>query len=210
MIVVSMRPARRINLSGRNTYRSQSSHGKSTLLAASSVCRTDRGKRSRSTTVGRLIGYPLMTPMVDFQNSIFHAHPLHTLFQFLKEYHSGIIQIFIVYTDRKHKVTEQQLRYVLAPSHFLPCLKARTYIFQEETCRIVSHVSHWHVGIEELQGLLLLSRQFLLSDHSRLFSPLFFQDCIIDVQAFHLIELPAHEFHLALESVFHLRAISSV
>ena len=37
-------------------------------------------KRSRSTTIGRLIGYPLMAPMVDFQNSIFHAHPLHTLF----------------------------------------------------------------------------------------------------------------------------------
>ena len=210
MIVVSMRPARRINLSGRNAYRSQSCHGKSTLLAASSVCRTDRGKRSRSTTVGRLISYPLMAPMVDFQNSIFHAHPLHTLFQFLKEYHSGIIQIFIVHTDRKHKVTEQQLWYILAPSHFLPCLKARTYIFQEETCRIICHVSYWHIGIEELQGLLLLSRQFLFSDLHRLLSPLFLQDCTIDIHPFHLIELPAHEFHLTLESVFHLRAISPV
>ena len=82
-----------------------------------------------------------MTPVVHFQNSLLHAHTLHTFLQILEENHTGIVQILIVDANRKYEMTEKQLRHLAAPSHLLTCLEARANVFQEEAGWIVSNIS---------------------------------------------------------------------
>ena len=88
MVIVGMCPTRGINLSCRNADSSQGSHGESTLLATSSVSRTDGRKRCRSSTVRWLISYQLVTPVVHFEDGFLHAQSLYALLQFLEEHHA--------------------------------------------------------------------------------------------------------------------------
>ena len=192
VVIIGMCPAWGINLACRNANSSQGSYRKGTLLTAAAVSRTDGRKRCRSTAIGWLIGYQLVAPVVYLEDSILHTHTLYALLQFLEKYHTRIIQILIVDAYREHEVAEEQLRHLVSPSHLLACLETGAHILQEEAGRIVGYISHRHVGIEKLQGSLLIGCSFLLLEHLL------------------VIKLLTYKIYLLFEGRFHFRAISCI
>ena len=133
-----------------------------------------------------------MAPVVHFEDGFLHAQSLYTLLQFLEEHHAGIIQVLIVDADRQNEMTEEQLWYLITPSHLVACLETGAHILQEEAGWIVGDISHRHVSIEELQGTLLVASSFLLLKHLL------------------VVKLLTYQVNLLLKGRFHLRAISCI
>ena len=73
MVVVGMRPARSVHLTGRDTYGAESSYQEGRFFTAASVSRLDSSHRGTCTDVGRGIDYFFMTPVVYFQHGIVHG-----------------------------------------------------------------------------------------------------------------------------------------
>ena len=72
VVVVGVRPARRIDLTCRNAHGPQGSHAEGALLATAPDGGTHGGKRRRGARVGRLIGDVLVAPVVHLQHRIVH------------------------------------------------------------------------------------------------------------------------------------------
>ena len=89
-------------------------------------------------------------------------------------------------------MTEEQLWYLITPSHLVACLETGAHILQEEAGRIVGDICHRHVGIEELQGTLLIGCSFLL------------------LEQLLVIKLLTYKIYLLFEGRFHFRAISCI
>ena len=102
-----------------------------------------------------------MTPVIYFQYCIMQRKILHTVLQFFIEHLTAMVQIFVVYTNRKHKMTEFTFRNQLTPRHFFLCLQRVIDILQKEFTWIVGDVTQRHVSIEESQGFTLLFAHFL-------------------------------------------------
>ena len=104
--------------------------------------------------------------MVHFQDGLLHRHPLHAGLQLVIEDQPRGIEILVVGPQGQHKVTELPLRRF--PGHFLTGLEGFTHIGQIELCRVVCDVCQGHIGIQELQGILLLGRDAPGKGHKRL------------------------------------------
>ena len=132
MIIVSMRPTRSIHLTGRNTYRTQSGYSKCGFFTTTAVCGLYRSQRRTCTGIRRCIHHLFMTPVVHFQYRIMQGKVLYTVFQLFVENLTAVVQIFIVHTDWKHKVTEFAFWNQFPPRHFFLCLQGIVDVFQEK------------------------------------------------------------------------------
>ena len=170
MVVVGMRPARRIDLAGRNANRAQCRNRKSGFLTASPDSGIHAGQRRQGAGIAGLIGHMLVAPVVNFQDGLFHGHTCHTLLQFLEKDRPGHVQRFIVNAQWQHKVVEQQVRHLISPRHLLAGIECRPHILQVELDRVVRDVGQRHVGIQEAQRfhLLLIHVQALHVGRSQL------------------------------------------
>ena len=119
VVAVCMGPPRSIYLTGRDSNRPEGRHQKRRFLSATSVCCLDGSKRRAGTTVRRHIDGLLVAPVIDFKDSIIHRHGLYPWSQLSEKYRTGFIQILVVDSDRKNKMTQLPLRNALSPWHLL-------------------------------------------------------------------------------------------
>ena len=153
MVIVGMCPTWSIYLACRDSDSTQGSDGECRFLAATAVCGADGGKRCACTYIARCICYFLMTPMVDLKHCVTHREALYPAAQFVIEYRTAVVHIFVVHTHRQHEVIELPCRHFLAPWHFIPRHKGIIDILQMELCRVIDNVGQRHVGIKELHSM---------------------------------------------------------
>ena len=132
MVVIGMRPTRSIYLTSRNTNRTQSRYSESRLFTTTSISSLHRSQWRTCTSIRRCIDHLFMTPVVYFQYGIMQRKILHTVLQFFIEHLTAMVQIFIVYTNRKYEMTEFTFRNQLTPRHFFLCLQGIVDVFQKE------------------------------------------------------------------------------
>ena len=149
MVIIGMRPTRRINLTGRNTHRTQRSHRKGTLLATATIGRTERSQWTAGTSVRRAISHVLVAPVVHFENGVLHAQFLHTWLQRLVEHLTRVVQILIVHTHGHHKMAELPFGHRLSPWQSSLGLKSQGYVFLIKITRVVGFVGLWHKLVKE-------------------------------------------------------------
>ena len=97
-----------------------------------------------------------MTPVVDLEYGLLHAHALDALLEFPEEHGTGHVQSLVVDAQREHEVVEQQVGDLLAPRHLFTGLERGAHVLEMELKRVICYVGKRHIGIEELQGLHLL------------------------------------------------------
>ena len=180
MVVVSMCPTRSIHLTSRNTNRTESCYGESRFFTTTSVSSLYRCQRRAGTRVRWSINHLFMTPVIHFQYRIVQRKILYSILQLFIKYLTAIVQILIVHTDRKYKVTEFTFRNQLAPRHFLLCLQCVINVFQKEFTCIVGDVTQRHVCIQESQCFTLLLSQFL-SKHLEQVTLIPFSSTLIEI-----------------------------
>ena len=161
MVVIGMCPTRSIYLTSRNTNRTQSRYSESRLFTTTSISSLHRSQWRTCTSIRRCIDHLFMTPVVYFQYGIMQRKILHTVLQFFIEHLTAMVQIFIVYTNRKYEMTEFTFRNQLTPRHFFLCLQGIVDVFQKEFTWIVGDVPQRHVSIKESQCFTLLFTHFL-------------------------------------------------
>ena len=180
VIVIGMCPTWSIHLTSWNTYRTESSYGESWFFTTTSVCSLYRSQRRAGTSIRRSINHLFMTPVVHFQYRIVQRKILNSILQFFIKHLTAIIQIFIVHTNRKYKVTEFAFRNQLTPWHFLLCLQCVINVFQKEFTCIVGDVTQRHVCIQESQCFTLLLSQ-LLSKHLEQVTLIPFSSTLVEI-----------------------------
>ena len=157
VVVVAMRPPRRVNLPSRNPHRPQRRQGENRLLAATPVRGAHRGQRRRRAGVRRLVYDMLVTPMIDLQGRLFHrAAPRHPLLQRAVEHPPGRIQGLVVAPRRKHEMTEHVFGNRPAPRHLLPRPQGQPDVLQKIIAAPMGDVAQGGIGEQEGQGLPLL------------------------------------------------------
>ena len=119
VVVIGMRPAWGIDLTGRNAYSSECRNGKRAFLAATTRSGAHGNKGRFGTAVGRSVCDKLVTPMVDLQNGIVHILVLYTVLQGFVENDSGRVQILVIDTQGEYKMLPLALGNLLAPRHLL-------------------------------------------------------------------------------------------
>ena len=189
MIVVGVRPAGRVDLSGRNAHRAQGRHGKGRLLAAASDSRFQAGERRECAGIAGLIGDVLVAPVVHLEDGVLHGHVADTLLQFFIEHLSCLVECLVVHSCGQHEVSEQQLRHLLSPRHLASSLEGCAHVGSMEGSWIVGDVGDGHIGIEEAQRLLLLT---------------------VECQTVGVEELRPNELHLLFECLLYLCAVVGI
>ena len=162
VVIVRMRPARRVDLPGRNAHRAEGGNRKGRFLAATAISGLDRGERRAGAGVRRGVDHFLVAPMVDLEHGVIKREPFHPVFQLLIENHAALVKILVVDPDREHEVAEDHLGDAVAPRHRLACLESGAYITEVEITAVIRNVSDGHVGVKECHGLLFLRRHRLV------------------------------------------------
>ena len=148
VIVVGVGPARRIDLPGRDTCRTERRHGQHRFFTAAAYATPDGLQRGRGTAVRRLVGCHSVAPVVDFQGRFFQGHPLYAGAERIGIQGPEIVERLVVDPQRQHKVPEFPLGNV--PIHFFPDFQCFLYIGQPEVQRMRRQVRMRHRGIEEI------------------------------------------------------------
>ncbi len=159
MVVVRMRPPRRIDLSRRNPNRPQRSHRKGRLLAAPTLRIPNRSRRRHRPAVARRIDHLLVTPVVHLQNSLLHRQTPHPILQLVVKHRPRRIQILVVDPNRQHIVQKQLVRHRPAPRHLIGRPERSANIAQIELRPIIRHIPNRHISIQKLHPGPLLLRQ---------------------------------------------------
>ena len=149
MVIVGVRPARGVHLSGWDAHSAQGSHGECRLLTTATIGSAKRCQRAAGTSVRRAIRHVLVTPMVHFEDSILHTQVLNSGLQRFVEHLATHIQVLVVHTNRHHKMTELALGHALSPRHDSSGLQREAYILLVELATIVGLVWQWHVLVEK-------------------------------------------------------------
>ncbi len=159
MIVVRMGPTGRIDLTGRNAYRTQGGNQQSGFFPTTSVRCAYRCQRRTGTGVRRSIDSLFMTPMVHLQNGIVKGKGFHTIFQLIVKYYPRAVQLLVVHPHRKYKMTKQILRNNFSPRHLICSLLGGAHVHQMKFSGIIGNICQRHIGIKELQSFTLVRRQ---------------------------------------------------
>ena len=147
MVVVSMGPTRRIDLTRGNAHGPKGGDTKGRFLSATANCRAHRRKGRMCAAVGGLIGDFFMTPVVYFHDCVFHRHPFDAIFQFIIENFPVIVKILVVYSEGYDEMEEFFLGNLLPPRHFFAGFKRHIDIMAEEVPGIIGRVSQRHIFV---------------------------------------------------------------
>ena len=159
MVVVGMRPARGVDLAGRDAYRAEGGHQESGFLTATSVSRPHCGKRRTGTSVRGLVDHLLVAPVIHFEDGICHGEILHAVFQLGIEDKARAVQLLVVNACREDEVPEKIFGHYLAPGHFLGSTQGGAQVSQVELARAISNVRQRHISVEKFQRLALIRGQ---------------------------------------------------
>ena len=152
VVVVRVRPARRVDLPCRYPRRTQCRHGQHGLLPAAAVSRADGRQRRRCPRVRRSVGRPLVAPMVYLQRCLGHGHSLYPLAQRIRIYQPEIIQRLVIHPEREHKMPELPLRHV--PIHSAAHVQRLLDVVLPPLLSVHHPVRQRHARIKEIHVLL--------------------------------------------------------
>ena len=147
MVVVGMCPAWCIDLAGGNTDGTQGGDSKGGFLSTTADGCVHAGQRRQRARIAGLIGHVFMTPVVDLEDCLFHAHAGNAFFQLVEEYRAGHIQRLVIDAQWQHKMVEKQIRNLFAPGHLFSGFEGGPHVLKVELYRVVRHIGQWHVGI---------------------------------------------------------------
>ncbi|CDE06278.1 uncharacterized protein BN677_00947 [Prevotella sp. CAG:485] len=147
VIVVGMRPARRVDLTRRYAHAAQRRHSKRRLLAAAPYGLAHTRQRRRGPRVRRPVRYLFVAPVVDLQDGLLHAQTLHTLFQLGVEHRPAHVEVLVVGAHRQHKVIPLAQRHRRAPWHLRARTQRRLHILPPERRVIHGPVRLRHVAV---------------------------------------------------------------
>ena len=164
MVVVGMRPTRRIDLTGRYADRTKGGYGKRRLFATTPVSGLHGCQRRTRPGVRRRIDHFLVAPMVHFQHGVIQGQALHPVFQFFIKDHAALVQILVVDPHGKYEMAEDVFRYAVSPRHFHPCTKRTADIVEIQLPVIIRDISDRHIGIQESKRLFFVGRHLLVKD----------------------------------------------
>ena len=159
MIVVGMRPPGCVDLTSRDTHRTQGGNQQGRFLATTPVCRAYRCQRRTGTGIGGSIDSLLVAPVVHLQNGIIEGQRLDTILQFFVKHYPCTVQMLIVDPHRKYKMTKQILRNNFSPRHLIGSLLGGAHVHQMKFSGIIGNVCQRHIGIKELQSFAFVRRQ---------------------------------------------------
>ncbi|OPZ82090.1 MAG: hypothetical protein BWY77_00339 [bacterium ADurb.Bin431] len=152
MVVVAVRPARRVDLTGGDTHCTQGGDGEDRLLPAAA----DRAAHGRQGGAGAhvrtAVGDMLVTPVIDLEGGLAHGHAAHPLPEQARQHHPGGVEVLIVDAQGKDKVQKKVGRKGAAPGHLLANLQGGVHLAQVKFPVIVGEVAEGHPGVEPLKG----------------------------------------------------------
>ena len=157
MIVVGVRPARCVHLAGRDADGAECRDGEGALLAATPDGGTQRVHRRRGAAVAGLVADVLVAPVVDLEHSAVHRLALHALLQLVVVDDAEGVEVLVVDTQGQDEVPPLPAGDLRAPGHLAPGLQGDLDISLPEPARVVHAVGQRHVGVQEVQRLLLLA-----------------------------------------------------
>ncbi len=164
VVVVGMRPARRVDLTRGNTHGAHGGHREGRLLAATPLGGTHHGQRRRSAAVGGGIGGLLVAPVVHLQRGVVQRHARDTAAERIVIDHAELVQPLVVNPHGQHEVTEQLLGDVAPPRHLATGAKRHAHVVEKKFAVVIARVGRAHGSVKELHRLALLGRQFAVED----------------------------------------------
>ena len=120
MVVVTVRPARHIDLPRRKAAGAQDIHREHGLLAAATEARAEHGQRAARALVRRLIDHMLRAPAVDLQNGGLLRKTAQPLGKRGIEHGAAVAQRLIIDARMQHIGKKQRLRQSARPRNVLP------------------------------------------------------------------------------------------
>ena len=147
MIVVAVRPARRIDLPGRKTGCAQRIDGKCGFLAAPPKAGAPRIQRADRPVVGRAVADLLRVPIVDRQRYFTRGKPLHAIPQLRIKEAPAVAERLLVHARMEHIIEKQRLRQRLCKRRMLPQKKPMLGAGPEQRKIIVCPVAERACGI---------------------------------------------------------------
>ena len=120
MVVVTVRPARHIDLPRRKAAGAQDIHRKHGLLTAAAEARAEHGQRTARALVRRLIGHMLGAPAVDLQNGGLLRKAAQPLGKRGIEHGAAVTQRLVIDARMQHIGKKQRLRQGARPRNVLP------------------------------------------------------------------------------------------
>ena len=120
MVVVTVRPARHIDLPRRKAAGAQDIHREHGLLAAAAEARAEHGQRAARALVRRLIGHMLRAPAVDLQNGGLLRKAAQPLGKRGIEHGAAVAQCLVIDARMQHIGKKQRLRQGARPRNVLP------------------------------------------------------------------------------------------
>ena len=149
VVVVGMRPARRIYLPRGNTHGAERGHSEGTLFAAASRGGAHRGEGRGSAGIGRFVSHIFVAPMVHLQSSLAHRQSLHAILELFVARRAKRVEGFIVHAHGQHEVPPFPFGHVLAPGHLAAGAQGAGRLRGVVFGRVVRHVGARHIGIKE-------------------------------------------------------------
>ena len=151
MIVITMRPERCINLTGRNACTPKSADGKCRFLSTTAVSAAINIDGGNGSCIGRMVGCFFCTPVVDLDRSLCHIFSLDPLFQIFIENAAAGKDLFRIDPVIQNVVKEHFLCHIFHIRAVLPEENSMLCIVKKRGNSIISHITQRHSRIQELQ-----------------------------------------------------------
>ena len=158
MVIISMCPTWRIDLSCRDTHSPQGRHRECRLLSTTTISRLQRSQRTTRSCITRTIGHMLVAPVVHLEDSVLDAQILHPRLQCLIEHLTTVVEALIIHSNRHYKMPELPFWHRLSPRHLCLCLKRKCHVLLIERTWIIRLVRQWHILVEEIYIVILRLR----------------------------------------------------
>ena len=165
VVIVSMRPTRRVHLARRNANRTKRGDGEGRLLTTTSIGGLHRSQRRTGTCVRRCVDDLLVAPVVHLQHGVVKREILYPLFQLGVEHRTALVQVLVIHPHGQHEMAENILRDTLPPRHLLPRLERRADVPQIKIATIIRDIPNRHIRVHKSQRLPF-SGSHLLVKHS--------------------------------------------
>ena len=140
MIIVAVAPPRGVNLSGRNTHRTQNRYRKGGFFTAAAQSAAVSSQGIDGSVIGTLIGHVSGTPTVHSHGSIQRRHVLNILQKLPAEKGSAIHEFFIVNPGIKDVMQEHIFRNVPAKGTVFPEKKSVVHVGKQRFIGAPGHV----------------------------------------------------------------------
>jgi hypothetical protein len=102
--------------------------------------------------------------VVDFEDSIVERKMLDARFEFVVEYPTRRVKVFVVDAHREHEVAEFAVGDSFTPRHFGTCLERGLYVFEEEIAIVACYIAERHIGVEESESIALVGGKLLIEN----------------------------------------------